>query len=158
MFSCTDLRRHPRIGTAHILHDTFAPCQALVPGAGELATTSVPSADESIPLYTVRARIQRSGGLPLSGMVTKLLDLTSPRGGAVLGATLGGALEPPGSVLGGLVGGILGGAFGTIVTSDLRCGVDLDIVAPASVGDSPHGRWRVARLDIPFDFESARMF
>ncbi len=132
--------------------------------AGEPATTRVPSADESIPLYTVRARIQRSGGLPFSWLMTKLLELSSARGGATVGAILGGAvaatvgLAPAGAVVGGLVGGVvaerMADLLGILATQDLRCGVDLDIVAPESVEDNPYGRWR---LDIPFDFESARM-
>lgn len=141
--------------------------------AGEPATTSVPSADESIPLYTVRARIQRSGGLPVSWLMTKLLELSSARGGASVGASIGAAIGasigsltgigapiavPAGTILGGLVGSVyaerMAELLGTLGTTDLRCGVDLDIVAPALVDDNPYGRWR---LDIPFEFESARM-
>ena len=141
--------------------------------AGKPATTSVPSADESMPLYTVRARIQRSGGLPVSWLMTKLLELTGARGGAAVGASIGAAIGasigaltgigapiavPAGITVGGLVGSVyaerMAELLGTLGTTDLRCGVDLDIVAPASVEDNPYGRWR---LDIPFDFESARM-
>ena len=126
--------------------------------AGEPATASVPSADESIPLYTVRARIQRSGGLPVSWLMTKLLEIISARGGTTVGAAIGSLAGPGGAVVGGLVVGVLAermaDLLGTLGTRDLRCGVDLDIVAPESVEDNPYGRWR---LDIPFDFESARM-
>ena len=133
--------------------------------AGDPATTGVPSADESIPLYTVHTRIQRSGGLPVSWLMTKLLELGSTRGGAAISASSGSLTGigapiaiPAGTIAGGLMGGVyaerMAELLDTLGTTDLRCGVELDIVAPASVEDNPYRRWR---LDIPFDFESATM-
>ena len=125
---------------------------------GTPARTVVPSDDESIPMYTVRARLHREGGLPLNWLANYLAKKVGNLGGAKAGAEVGLYL---GGVYGAIVGGAagwLGGKIGEYAGDELiedgRCGVDINVEAPSS-SSSLRGDWAYGGIwvvDIPFDF------
>ena len=122
------------------------------------ATTTVPSDDESIPVYTVRARVHREGGLPLNWLANYLAKKLGNIGGAKAGAAAGGFVGGPlGLFLGGSLGwlgGKIGEYAGDELIEDGRCGVDINVEAPSSTS-SLRGDWAyggIWMVDIPFDF------
>ena len=125
---------------------------------GSPATTAVSSYDASVPVYTVRARVHREGGLPLNWLVNHLVKKLGSIGGAKAGAAAGGlAGVPVGLSLGGTAGW-LGGKIGEYLGDELegngRCGVDIDIEVPSS-STSLRADWAyggIWMVDIPFDF------
>ena len=125
---------------------------------GTPATTVVPSDDESIPVYTVRARLHREGGLPLNWLANYLAKRLGNVGGAKAGAAIGGLLGGPAGVIVGGATGWLGGKIGEYAGDELiedgRCGADINVEAPSS-SSSLRGDWAyggIWMVDIPFDF------
>ena len=118
---------------------------------GTPARTVVPSDDESIPMYTVRARLHREGGLPLNWLANYLAKRVGNLADLKAGAELGGL---PGVIVGGAagwLGGKIGEYAGDEFVEDGRCGVDINVEAPSSLrGDWAYGGIWV--VDIPFDF------
>ena len=125
---------------------------------GGSATTTVPSGDESIPGYTVRARLHREGGLPVNWLAKtlaqRLRNIGGARGGAVIGRLLGGPAGVIAEGATGWLGGKIGAYLGEELVGDGRCGVDIDVEAPSS-SSSLQGDWAyggIWMVDIPFDF------
>ena len=130
--------------------------------AGTTARTAVPSDDESIPMYTVRARLHREGGLPLNWLVNylakKLGNVAGKQAGAALGGLLAsGPLGPVGATVGAWVGWLsskAGERYADELVEDGRCGIDINVEALSS-SSSLRGDWAYGgnwTVDIPFDF------
>jgi len=125
---------------------------------GTSATTTVPSGDELVPVYTVRARLHREGGLPVNWLAKTLAKRLGNFGGAKSGAAISGLLGGPAGVIAegatGWLGGKIGAYLGEELAGDGRCGVGIDVEAPSS-SSSLRGDWAsggIWMVDIPFDF------
>lgn len=110
------------------------------------AMASVPGEDEGPggAVYDVRARLHREGGLPVRWMAKQLAKKGVKKVAGAAGVVLGAFL------------GVGGQALVDAAIPDGRCGVDMEITAPASP-DRPFNRatdWAFGgdwALDIPFD-------
>ena len=121
------------------------------------AMASVPGEDEGPggAVYDVRARLHREGGLPYRWMAKQILKAGVKAAGAATAkiSLLGG---PKAATLGGLLNAGLQNLVEVALPDVGRCGVDVEITAPASP-ERPFNRatnWAFGgdwALDIPFD-------